>query len=198
MKDPVAVGTAGIIDEVLARNTRLAPYIGDKLKGGFRIAAKGKFIVDTTDGNFDDAFRKAYKLSSADSVAKATKGFFDPKKSEIHLRPGAEFGTALHESVHRLASPGLYGTYLPAAYAISEDLGDVLKEGVTAFFTDTILKDEGLTKFIDAYARKKKKAEALNCASTSLSENMPLTAATSGSTSEVMKPQAKNRQVTIA
>src|SRR3954449_3734198 len=41
-----------------------------------------------------------------------------------------------------------------------------------------------------------KKADALSCASTSERWKMPLTAATSGSTSEVMKPQAKNRQVT--
>src|SRR4051794_136162 len=41
-----------------------------------------------------------------------------------------------------------------------------------------------------------KKAEALSCASTSDRWKMPLTAATSGSTSEVMNPQAKNRQVT--
>jgi hypothetical protein len=43
-----------------------------------------------------------------------------------------------------------------------------------------------------------KNAEALNCASTSLNWKMPFTAATRGSTSDVMKPHAKNRQVTIA
>jgi hypothetical protein len=161
VKDPVAAGTATIIDEVLARNEKLAPYIGDRLKGGLKIAEKGKFIQDSTDGNFDDAFRKAHKLNSADTVSKDTKGFFDRKKSEIHLRPDAEFGTALHESVHRLASPALYGTYLPAASNISNDLFEVLKEGLTAFFTDSILKDEGLPKFIDAYPRQKKKAATL-------------------------------------
>jgi hypothetical protein len=38
LKDPVAENTATIIDEVLLRNTKLASYIGDRLKGGFRIA----------------------------------------------------------------------------------------------------------------------------------------------------------------
>ena len=43
-----------------------------------------------------------------------------------------------------------------------------------------------------------KKADADNCASASLSVKMPFTAATSGSISEVMKPQAKNSTVTAA
>jgi Domain of unknown function (DUF4157) len=161
VKDPVAESTASIIDRVVARNEKLAPYIGDRLKGGFKIAEKGKFVHDSSDGNFDAAYRKAYELSSADTVSKDTKGFFDPRTSEIHLRPDAEFGTALHESVHRLASPALYNVYLQKALRISTDLVETLKEGVTAFFTDSILADEKLPKFIDAYPRQKKKAAAL-------------------------------------
>ena len=161
LNDPVAGTTAGIIDAVLLRNQKLAPYFGDRLKGGFRIAAKGKFVHDTTDGNFDDAYRKAYDVNSGDTVPKSTKGFLDPKKSEIHLRPGAAFGTALHESVHRLASPRLYSQFLPVANKISSELTAVLAEGVTAFFTDTILKEEGLPNFNDAYRSQKKKAESL-------------------------------------
>jgi uncharacterized protein DUF4157 len=160
LNDPVAGGTAAIIDRVLARNARLAPFIGDSLKAGFTIAEKGKFVQASTDGNFDDAFRKAYG-SSSDSVPKHTLGFLDSKKSIIHLRPGANFGTALHEAVHRLASPTLYRVYLPKANKISSELTEVLKEGLTAFFTDLILKEEGLPNFNDAYRSKKKKAEAL-------------------------------------
>jgi hypothetical protein len=161
LNDPVAGGTAAIIDRVLARNARLAPFIGDSLKAGFTIAEKGKFVQASTDGNFDDAFREAYGLSSSDSVPKHTLGFLDSKKSIIHLRPGANFGTALHEAVHRLASPTLYRVYLPKANKISSELTEVLKEGLTAFFTDLILKEEGLPNFNDAYRSKKKKAEAL-------------------------------------
>ena len=161
LNDPVAGRTAALIDEVLLRNRRLAPYIGDRLKGGFRISEKGKFVRDSTDGNFDDAYRKAYELSSSDSVSKGTTGFFDPKKSEIHVRPGAIFGTALHESLHRLASPALYSSYLGVAGKVSTRLMEVLKEGVTAFFTDTVLNDEGLPDFNDAYRSKKKQARGL-------------------------------------
>ena len=42
-----------------------------------------------------------------------------------------------------------------------------------------------------------KKAKAMNCASKRLSVKMPFTAATSGSFSAVMKPQAKKRHVTM-
>jgi hypothetical protein len=161
LSDPVALGTPTIIDEVLLRNQKLAPYIGDRLTAGFRIAEKGKFVWDSTDGNFDDAYRNAYELDSSRTVAKDTKGFFDPKKSEVHLRPDAKFGTALHESVHRLASPALYKVYLQEAIKISANLTEVLKEGVTAFFTDSILNDEGLPNFNDAYRSKKKNVETL-------------------------------------
>ena len=51
--DPVAGKTAGIIDAVLQRNKKLAPYIGDRLKKGFKIDEKGKFIKELSDGNFE-------------------------------------------------------------------------------------------------------------------------------------------------
>ncbi len=176
LQDPVAVKTVTIIDDVLARNQKLAPYIGDQLAAGVKIAAKGKFIQDITDPIFEDAYRKAYDLHPTDSVPKHDLGFFDPKTSEIHVRPGAKFGTALHELVHRLASPVLYSVYLPLANKVSTDLLEVLKEGVTAFFTDQILKDEGLPNYNDAYIKEKKKAETLINALGSKSEGFDLIA----------------------
>jgi len=162
LDDPVAGGTATVIDEVLARNGKLAPYIGDRLKAGFKIAEKGRFVRDSSDGNFDAAYRKAYELAKSEQVPKDTKGFFDAGTSQIHLRPDAVFGTALHESIHRLAAPVLYSNYLVAANRyVSSDAAEVLKEGVTAYFTDLVLKDEGLPNFNDAYRNKKRKAENL-------------------------------------
>ena len=161
LNDPVASKTSGIIDAVLARSQILATYIGDRLKAGFKIAEKGKFVLETSDGNFDDAYRDAYDVSAGDTVPKSTMGFLNTKKSEIHLRPGALFGTALHEAVHRLASPRLYGEFLPIANKISSTLTEVLKEGVTAFFTDEILKEEKLPNFNDAYRSEKNKAKNL-------------------------------------
>ena len=160
LNDPVAGGTAAIIDAVLARNQKLATYIGARLKG-IKIAQKGKFVHETNDTNFDNAYRDAYDLNAGDTVPKSTMGFLNTKKSEIHLRSNALFGTALHEAVHRLASPRLYSDFLPLANKISSTLTDVLSEGVTAFFTDEILKEEGLPNFNDAYRTKKDKAKNL-------------------------------------
>ena len=160
LNDPVAGGTAAIIDTVLARNQKLAPYIGARIKG-IKIAEKGKFVHDMNDTNFDNAYRDAYDLNAGVTVPKSTMGFLNTKKSEIHLRSNALFGTALHEAVHRLASPRLYGDFLPLANKISSTLTDVLSEGVTAFFTDEILKEEGLPNFNDAYRTKKDKAKNL-------------------------------------
>jgi hypothetical protein len=160
LNDPVAGGTAAIIDTVLARNQKLASYIGARIKG-VKIAQKGKFVHETNDTNFDNAYRDAYDLNAGDTVPKSTMGFLNTKKSEIHLRSNALFGTALHEAVHRLASPRLYSDFLPAANKISSTLTDVLSEGVTAFFTDEILKEEKLPNFNDAYRSKKDKAKNL-------------------------------------
>jgi hypothetical protein len=161
LDDPVFDKTAQIIDEVLQRNRRLAPYIGDKLKAGFRIAEKGKFVQELSDNNFDNSYRDAYDVDAGRTVPAHIVGFYDPKKSEVHLRPDARFGTGLHEAVHRLASPTLYTYFLPTAMKISGTLGEVLKEGLTAFFTDCILRDEELTNYNDAYRDLKDKAGGL-------------------------------------
>ena len=161
LDDPVSVSTAQTIDLALQRNQKLAPYIGDRLKSGFKIAEKGKFVKELSDSNFDASYRKAYELDSSNTVSSSTRGFYDPKTSEIHLRPDARFGTALHEAIHRLAAPSLYSWFLPVANQISGNLTEVLKEGVTAYFTDCVLNDEQLPNFNDANRDRKKKAESL-------------------------------------
>jgi hypothetical protein len=157
--DAVAVKTPQIIDTVLQRNKRLAPYIGDRLTGGLKIAEKGHFVKELSDANFDSAYRKTYEENAGDTVPSYVMGFYDPNASTIHLRPDAKFGTALHEAVHRLAAPNVYSLMRTVASKISEDLVRVMVEGVTAYFTDMIVQDEGLPNFIDAYGSLKKKAE---------------------------------------
>ena len=110
-----------MIDAVLARNQKLAPYIGARIKG-LKIAEKGKFVHETNDTNFDNNYRDAYDLDAGATVPKSTMGFLNTKKSEIHLRSNAIFGTALHEAVHRLASPRLYSEFLPRANKVSTSL----------------------------------------------------------------------------
>ena len=149
--DPVFNGTSQIIDAVLQRNQTLAPYIGDRIKKGFSVAAEGKFKQDITDNEFVNAHKKAFG-SEPESY---TMGFYDYVNTKtIHVRPSAVFGTAMHEAVHSLASPQLY-TDLSLINNVSPHLVNILTEGVTAFFTDSILNDEGLTNFNDAYVRQK-------------------------------------------
>ncbi len=155
--DPVFDGTPQIIDQVLQRNKRLDPYLGVYKGTGPKIADKGRFVHELTDSNFDSEY-KAFNGSSAQSY---TQGFYDYKKKVMHVRPAALTGTALHESIHSLA-PGSFYTFLEnPAQKVSNDLVEVLAEGVTAFFTDCVLRDEGFGNFNDAYRDKKKKAEKL-------------------------------------
>jgi hypothetical protein len=153
--DPVGGQTTQIIDEVLLRNQRLGPYIGDKLKAGFRVGANGKFKQDISDNEFVNAHRKAFGSEPESYIM----GFYDYVNTKtIHVRPSAEFGTALHEAVHSLASPQLY-TDLSLINGVSSHLVNILTEGVTAFFTDNLLNDEGLTNFNDAYVRQKEEVK---------------------------------------
>jgi hypothetical protein len=148
-------GTSQIIDAVLQRNQTLAPYIGDRIKKGISIAATGKFKQDVTDGEFSNAHKAAFG-SEPESY---TMGFYDYINTKtIHVRPSAVFGTALHEAVHSLAQQQLY-TDLPLINNVSSHLVNILTEGVTAFFTDSILNDEGLTNFNDAYVRQKEEVK---------------------------------------
>lgn len=159
--DPATRQSAAIIDAVLLRSKRLAPYIGARLKSGFSIAEKGRFVMHLSNGNFEDAYRKTYNFSSGESVPKHITGFFDPGKSVVHLRPNATFGVALHEAMHRTAALLMNTGISRAAKAISEDLMKTLLEGTTAYMVDQVLDEEGLPKFIDAYSREKKKIAGL-------------------------------------
>ena len=71
------------------------------------------------------------------------------------------FGGALHEAIHSLASPALYRFLQDVAQKVSQRLVGVLSEGVTAFFTDCVLRDERFGDFNDAYASQKEKAKSL-------------------------------------
>jgi hypothetical protein len=155
--DPVYSGTPADIDGILKRNARLAGYIGDRFRTGPQIAAQGKFVQDSTDSNFDSAFKNVY----GDSPQKSIQGFYDYNKKIIHVRPAAVSGTALHEAIHSLASPGFYRFLQDVAQKVSQRLVGVLSEGVTAFFTDCVLREEHFSDFVDAYASQKEKAKTL-------------------------------------
>lgn len=155
VSDPTFNKTAQIIDEVIQRNKKLAPYISKRLKSGFKIEEKGKFIFELSDSNFNASYIKV----NGKPAPRLVMGFYDPVNFKIHLRPDAIFGTALHESVHKLAAPVFY-TWL-GNFKISDQLMGVLKEGITSYFTDSILADEGLSANIDAYSKHKENVDKL-------------------------------------
>ena len=76
-------------------------------------------------------------------------GFYDRATDTIHLPPEAQFGDALHESVHKysptfVANPG-HASGRPANLVTSR-CGSFLNEGLTQYFADIILTDQGLQK----------------------------------------------------
>ena len=143
---PVAANTAGLIDSVLERSAVLRPYIKAKLSGKHKIRIPGqKFIHHTKDTDFEKVINAGHVPvagSQEEKELKQTKGFYDTKTDEIHLRPDSNVGDALHESIHKFASPN---TFL-------FNFGKYLTEGVTQYFTDLVLDEQGLPKAKNAYA----------------------------------------------
>ncbi|HKD03073.1 MAG TPA: hypothetical protein VKB77_11620, partial [Terriglobales bacterium] len=64
-------------------------------------------------------------------------GFYDRRTDTIHLPPNAQFGTALHESIHKYSQVFLRGA-----------CNQFLNEGLTQYFADIVLTDQGLPKFM--------------------------------------------------
>lgn len=75
-------------------------------------------------------------------------GFYDRRNDRINLPSDGTFGSAVHESVHRLSGLLFDGLY-----------GHDLNEGVTQYFADMILHDEGLPSH-SGHAYQQKLAEA--------------------------------------
>jgi len=159
-RDPVAANTPDVIDEVFKRNKTVATYIADRLTQGREIAEKGKFIVHNKKSDFDTAYEK-YAGQKPDA---ATTGFFwETEKSgktvkvrdEIHLPPGATFGTAFHEAVHKMSA--VISNYL----SDDPDFAFVVNEGLTSWFSKRILEDEGVNDYIDGYSRQRNRADKL-------------------------------------
>jgi hypothetical protein len=129
--------TASLIQTVLERSRALRPYIGQKLG---RIMIPKNFIHHDFDSTFDKAYTSLHKIviqaGSAEEKELITKrGFYHPPTDAIHLRPAADAGHALHEAIHKFSSPGFRNVF-----------GSYLDEGVTQYFTDVVLVEQGLGK----------------------------------------------------
>ena len=142
---PVAANTSGLIDSVLERSQVLRPYIKEKLSGKRKVRIPGeKFIHHKKDTDFNKVINAGHVPvagSQEEKELEQTKGFYNTKTDEIHLRPDAVVGDALHESIHKFASPN---TFLFT-------FGKFLTEGVTQYFTDLVLEEQHLPKAKNAY-----------------------------------------------
>jgi hypothetical protein len=153
--------TRGLIQKAVEESEVLRPY----LKGKFPRAAatEGTFEIHPDENSFNDAYISYRHISDAPKTeterAKAyggIGGFFDRSKNAIHVRSRSRFGHALHEAMHKLANPAFHGFW-----------GDTINEGVTQYFTDCVLREQGLdevkdTEYQDQLACAKKLVTATN------------------------------------
>lgn len=143
--------TPALLQSVLQRSRILRPYIEKKLTS---IRIPKNFIHHEFDKVFEHRFVTLHKIiipmgSPAEKELKAIYGFYHAPTRTIHMRPSANVGHALHEAVHKFASPGFLNTF-----------GKFLNEGVTHYFTNLVLLEQGLSGS-DAYAEQLKCAKHL-------------------------------------
>src|SRR5262249_9099795 len=123
--------TPKLIQAALAESRLLRPYLGGKFP---KLAITGgKFEIHSLDKDFNRAYGdfRRVPLSVTDYDL---AGFFDRGKKTIHLRPHATLGHAVHESMHKVSHAGfLYW-------------GSFIDEGVTQYFADRLLEEQGLSK----------------------------------------------------
>ena len=130
--------TRGHIQKAIEESEVLRPY----LKGKFPRAAatEGRFEIHPDEGSFNDAYISYQHITDAPrtEAERAKKyggigGFYDRANDAIHVRSRSRFGHALHEAMHKLANSAFRGFW-----------GDIINEGVTQYFTDCVLREQGL------------------------------------------------------
>src|SRR5215813_12999472 len=127
--------TASLIQTVLERSRALRPYIGQKLG---RVMIPKNFIHHDFDATFNNAYTGLHRIvipagSAEEKELITRRGFYHRPTDAIHLRPAANVGHALHEALHKFSSPGFRSVF-----------GGYLDEGVTQYFTDLVLLEQGL------------------------------------------------------
>jgi hypothetical protein len=128
--------TAALLQGALAESLVLRPYIKDKFP-----AAKitEGFKIHDSDAEFEHSFAKLHNIRDSPSAVHAQvegiRGFFHSPTRTIHLKPRANLGEALHEAIHKLASP-----------AFIKFFGSFWEEGVAQYFANSVLAEQGLAQ----------------------------------------------------
>jgi hypothetical protein len=135
-------GTAKSIQAALAESQLLRPYLRNKFPAS--AVTKGTFNVESDEDTFNQA-AQLYKgdhdnLTKAERAAKygGIGGYYDRRDKSIHVRSRTKFGHALHEAMHRVAHPVFFAYW-----------DRLINEGVTQYFTDFLLKEQGLSEVTD-------------------------------------------------
>ena len=137
--------TASLIQTTLDRSRALRPYIENKLN---RVFIPNGFKIHNTDAEFNSAYTTLHNLvipfgSQEERDLEKARGFFHAATKQIHLRPTANTGYALHEAIHKFADRG----FRPV-------LGGFLDEGVTQYFTDMVLREQTLDPMTHHYGKQ--------------------------------------------
>ena len=129
------------IQAAFAESRLLRPYLRGKFPAQ---AITDKFKVHSDEDDFNQAVKK--HLGNKDLMNKAQRaaaygthgGFYDRGTNEIHVRARTKFGHALHEAMHKVAHPVFFRYWQR-----------FINEGVTQYFTDLVLREQGLPEVTD-------------------------------------------------
>ena len=138
-----SAGQLDLLRTVIEASPTLMPYLTQQRSQGAQPTnLRDQQRFKAHDADFQDAARRAN--IAAPEPGKAIGGFYDRPTDTIHLPSTAEFGDALHEAIHK------YSPTVPCGRRPSTILqcrcGGFLNEGLTQYFADIVLTDQGLQK----------------------------------------------------
>jgi Domain of unknown function (DUF4157) len=121
------------------------------------------FTIHQGKRDFQDAVTQA-RIEPAER-GYAIGGFYHRPTDAIHLPRDSKFGHALHEAIHKYSptitcvhqTNSTTRTTIRNTTAAHCNCGQFLSEGLTQYFADIVLRDQGLPKFTD-HAYKKELA----------------------------------------
>jgi hypothetical protein len=137
-----SLGQLALLGTIIEASPTLSPYLTAQPAQGAQptdLRNKRNFTIHGSDDDLQAAARRTG--IAAPPPGKKIGGFYDRPTDTIHLPPTAEFSDALHESVHKY-SPSVS----PRATLLMSRCGTFLNEGVTQYFADIVLTDQGLEK----------------------------------------------------
>jgi hypothetical protein len=130
--------TEALIQAALTESRLLRPYLKNKFPGA-RIPG-AKFKIHDSNEEFEYSYAKLHNIRDSPAAVHAQvariNGFFHRPTATIHLRPRSTLGDAVHEAIHKLASPTFKGYF-----------GRFWDEGVAQYFADRVLAEHRLARY---------------------------------------------------